>query len=176
MHDVIEDSEVVELDTVQTTNGTTVKQSSSVSGSDEVTDTSSWSDTQKLVVHAQGDFSIPVVGELGIEVTDTSTIVQDGSTEREQEFSWEQPVVVPAESTVIATILVTRSTLTLPYTLIGSYEYDSGANVAGKLGGGTYHGVNSHRLRVKLTQVDLDGNRAANPAAQPPPLLRQRST
>jgi hypothetical protein len=125
------------------------------------------------VVHAEGGFDIPIVGELGIEVTDTSTFVQNGSTEKTRKWAWEQPVVVPPRSKVITTITITRSTLTVPYTLSGSYVYNSGSKVAGKLTGGTYHGVNDHKLIVHMDQEDLDGNRASNPAPLPLPLLLQ---
>jgi hypothetical protein len=174
-HDVQEYDAPDELDTVTVENGTQVRQTSTISGSEKRTDSSSWSDTQHLVVHADGAFSIPVVGDLGIEVTDTSTFVQNGSTERVSKFSWEQPVVVPAESKVVAHIVVTRSTLTLPYTLKGSYEYYSGAKVRGTLGGGTYHGVNSHTLDTDMQQFDLDGNPVSSPALQPKPLLLQQA-
>jgi hypothetical protein len=169
-HDVIEDNEIVELDTVEQENGSTKDQTTTVSGSERLTDTSSWSDTQDLVVHADGKLSIPVVGELGIEVTDTSTFVQNGSTESTHKWSWEQPVVVPAESTLTTTIVITRSTLTVPYTLSGSYEYYSGAKAAGKLDGGTYHGVNNHKLEVHFDP----GDASRSGAPQPKPLLLQR--
>ena len=172
-HVVIEDNAIDELDTVTNTNATEVRQTTTISGLERLNDTSSWSDTQNLVVHAEGAFSIPMVGDLGVEVTDTSTFVQNGSQESVKKFSWEQPVVVPAESKVVATVTVTRSTLTVPYSLKGSFEYDSGAKVAGTLSGGTYHGVNSHGLAVELRQTDLDGNRVANPVVQPKPLLVQ---
>jgi hypothetical protein len=174
-HAVIEDSEIVELDTVTNTNATSVTQATTVSGSHRLIDTSSWSDTQNLVVYAGGKLSIPVVGDLGVEVTDTSTFVQNGSTEDSHKWAWEQEVVVPAESKVVASITITRSTLTVPYTLTGSYEYDSGAKAAGTLDG-IYHGVNSHGLDVDLRQYGLDGSRAAHPAAQPKPLQLQRIT
>jgi hypothetical protein len=173
-HDVIEEQDAPdELDTVTNTNGTEVRQKTTISGSETLTDTASWSDTQHLVVHAEGAFSIPVVGDLGVEVTNTSTFVQNGSTESVNQFAWEQPVVVPAMSEVVAHVVVTRSTLTVPYSLKGSFEYDSGAKVRGTLDGGTYHGVNSHNLHTDLEQFDLDGNPVTNPVVQPKPLLVQ---
>jgi hypothetical protein len=51
-HAVIEDSEVVELDTVRNRNATTVTQRTTISGQHRLTESSSWSDTQNLVVYA----------------------------------------------------------------------------------------------------------------------------
>lgn len=170
-HASIDNSSLDQLDTVTQTNATNVRQQTTISGSQRLTDSSSWSDTQDLTVYIAGDVSIPVVGGVDVEVTDHSTFVQNGSTETTRKFSWEQPVVVPAQSQVVTTVTVTRSTLTVPYTLSGSYEYDSGAKVAGTLDG-TYHGVDSHDLEVTITQTDLDGARAASPVGQPKPQLR----
>ena len=174
-HAVIEDSELVELDTVRNRNATALTQTTTVSGHHRLAETASWSDTQNLVVNATGKFDIPMVGELGVDVTDTSTFVQNGSTESSHRWEWEQPVVVAPESQVVAYITVTSSKLAVPYTLTGSYVYDSGAKVAGTLGGGTYHGVNGHSLYVDLQQLDLDGNPVSNPVPQPKPLLLRRS-
>jgi len=92
--------------------------------------------------------------------------VQNGSTSTTRKFAWSQPVLVPAKSKVVATVAVTKTTLTVPYTLSGDYVYASGARVAGT-NGGTFTGVNSHDLEVTLTQFNLDGTPAARPVDQP---------
>ncbi len=68
---------------------------------------------------------------------------------------------------------VTPSTLTVPCTLSGSYDDDSGVKVAGTHGGGTYQGVDSHGLRASLQQTNLDGSGAAHPVVEPEPQLLQ---
>jgi hypothetical protein len=60
---------------------------------------------------------------------------------------------------------VTLSTLTVPYTLSGDYVYRSDARAAGTVTG-TYSGVVSHDLEVKLAQFNLDGTPAARPVPQ----------
>jgi hypothetical protein len=50
--------------------------------------------------------------------------------------------------------------------MAGTYVYRSGAREPGSITG-TYTGINSHDLEVKLDQFNLDGTPAARPVQQP---------
>lgn len=159
-------SHLEELDTVTDPNRTSVQQSTTLSGQKTETDTEGWSDTLGLKVTVSGGVQIPLVANGSVSVEGSATFTQNGSTSTAHQFTWQQPVLVPPESEVVATIAVTESTLTVPYTLTGSYVYQSGARVAGSVGG-TYTGTNSHDLEVRFDQLNLDGTPAARPVQQP---------
>jgi hypothetical protein len=155
-----------ELDQVTNTNLTSVQQSTTISGSKTVTDTEGWSDSLGLKVTVSGGVSIPLIADGKVSVEGSATFTQNGSTSTGRTFTWQQPVLVPAKSQVVATVAVTQSTLTVPYSMSGNYVYGSGAKVSGTITG-TYSGTNSHNLEVDLTQLNLNGTAAAHPVQQP---------
>ncbi len=165
-HLQITDASLDSLDKVTNTNDTNVQQSTTISGTKTVTDTQGWSNTYGLKVTMSGSIGIPLISDFKVSVEGSATWTQNGSTTSTQTFAWSQPVLVPAKSKVVATVAVTKTTLTVPYTLSGNYVYASGARVAGT-NGGTFTGVNSHDLQVTLTQFNLDGTPAARPVQQP---------
>jgi Clostridium epsilon toxin ETX/Bacillus mosquitocidal toxin MTX2 len=154
------------LDRVTNTNSTNVQQSTTISGEKTVTDTQGWSNTYGVKVTISGGIKIPLVSDFKVTVEGSASWTQNGSTSTTRKFAWQQPVLVPAKSKVVATVAVTKTTLTVPYTLSGDYVYSSGARVAGT-NGGTFTGVTSHDLEVTLTQFNLDGTPAARPIQQP---------
>jgi hypothetical protein len=143
-----------------------VQQSTTISGEKTTTDTQGWSNTYGLKVTMSGGVKIPFISDFKVTVEGSASWTKNGSTSTTRKFAWSQPVLVPAKSKVVATIAVTKTTLTVPYTLAGDYVYASGTRVAG-LNGGTFTGVNSHDLEVTLTQFNLDGTPAATPVPQP---------
>ena len=155
-----------ELDKVTNTNKTTVQQSTTISGQKLVTDTQSWSSTFGLKVTVSGGVSIPLVADSRVTVEGSATFNNNGSSSSSRMFTWQQPVLVPAKSRVVATVAVTESTVVVPYTMSGTYRYRSGAGVPGSISG-TYSGINSHDLEVTLEQFNLDGTPAAGPVEQP---------
>jgi len=76
---------------------------------------------------------------------------------------------------LVATVTITHATITVGYTLTGDYVYNSGARIAGSLGG-TYSGANSEDFQVTLVQTNLDGTPAAHPAVQQPATMLQFAT
>jgi hypothetical protein len=173
-HLQITDTSLDELDKVSNTNNTAVQQSTTISGTKTVSDVQGWSNTYGLTVSVSAKVGIPLIGDTTVTVGGSASWVKNGSTTTTNTFTWSQPVLVPAHSRVDATVAVTKSTLTVPYTLSGYYVYNSGAAVAGT-NSGTYTGVNSHDLQVTLTQLNLDGTLAAKPVAQPKAtLLKQK--
>jgi hypothetical protein len=154
------------LDKVTNTNSTNVQQSTTISGSKTVSETQGWSDTVGVKVTMSGGVKIPFVSDFKVTVEGTASFTQNGSTTTSRTFSWQQPVLVPAKSKVVATVAITKTTLTVPYTLTGNFLYASGTLIPGTTAG-RYSGVNGHDLEVKLEQFNLDGTPAAKPVGQP---------
>ena len=161
-----------QLDRVSHTNNTNVQQSTTVSGSKTVTNTHGWSATAGIKVTVKGSVGIPFVSKGEISVEGSFSYTKNGSSTTSETFAWSQPVLVPAKSQVVATVAITKTTLNVPYTLVGNYVYESGALVGGTEGG-TFNGVNGHDLEVRLDQFNLDGTPAAKPAPQPQAQLLQ---
>jgi hypothetical protein len=122
-----------------------------------------------------GGVGIPFLAHGNITVEGSASFTHNGSTSDARTFTWQQPVLVPAKSEVVATVAVTRSTLVVPYTLSGTYLYRSGARKPGSISG-TYSGTNSHDFEVRLAQFNLDGTPAARPVPQPPAALVETVT
>jgi hypothetical protein len=158
------------LDSVTNTNSTNVQQSTTVSGEKSVAETYGWKHAQGVKVTASAKVGIPFIGSTQITVEGSLNFEQNGSTTTTRKFAWQQPVLVPAKSKVVAHVAVTKTRLRVPYVLDGSFVYASGLRVPGT-SGGVFEGVNGHDLDVTLTQFDLDGTPAARPADQPPAAL-----
>ncbi len=171
-HAQITASSLQALDKVTNTNSTNVQQSTTISGEKTVTETHGWKDTYGVKVTMSGSVGIPLVSDFKVSVEGSASWEQNGSSSTARKFAWSQPVIVPAKSKVVATVAVTETTLSVPYTLSGSFVYGSGARVPGSVGG-TFSGVNSHDLQVALTQFNLDGTPAAVPVPQPQASLLQ---
>lgn len=154
------------LEKVTHTNATNVQQSTSISGSKTVTDTQGWSDSVGVKVTVSGGVGIPLLADGKVTVEGSANFTQNGQTSNSRTFSWQQPVLVPAHSKVVATVAVTKSTLVVPYALSGNFLYTSGFLAPGSTSG-SYAGVNAHDLEVRLDQFNLDGTPAAKPAPQP---------
>ena len=158
------------LDRVTNTNSTNVQQSTTVSGEKSVAESYGWKHTQGVKVTASAKVGIPLIGSTQITVEGSLSFEQNGTSTTSRKFAWQQPVIVPAKSKVIATVAVTKTTLNVPYTLHGAFVYASGLRVPGT-SGGLFSGVNGHDLDVTLTQFNLDGTPAARPVDQPPAQL-----
>lgn len=163
-------SSIDELDKVNNTNSTMVQQSTTISGQRQLTDARGWSDTYgvKVTVSTSLKVDVPLLaeGKIGVSAEGSASFVQNGTTTSQATFGWQQPVLVPAKSIVVADVTVTRTTLVVPYAMSGSVLYASGAQAPYSIDG-TYSGVNSHDLQVTLTQYNLDGTPAAVSIAQP---------
>jgi hypothetical protein len=161
-------SELRTLDTVTNINSTNVQQTTTVSGSQKDTESHGWETHFILKAWAEFKVKIPLIHETTFHLEGSCEWIQNGSQSSEQDFSWEQPVIVPTKSKVVARIAVTDTTISVPYTLSGQYIYRSGATVSGAIDG-TFSGTSGHDLQVSLTQYNLDGTPAARAVAQPQP-------
>ncbi len=139
------------------TNKTSQPQTSSISGSESVSETSGWSDSLAVKVGVSTTFKtgIPFLaeGKITVSLDVTNTYTWNGSTTRTKTWSFNTPVTVPANSTYVALIAATISTISVPYTLTGTLILKSGARVPGIVNG-MYTGSNSHDLTVTYIKQD----------------------
>jgi hypothetical protein len=135
----------MELDTETQTNETDVTQSTTISGSTSVTETSGWSDSlaEHVGVNTQFHVGIPVLvgGNIGLSVDVTHTYTSSGSQSTQHTWSWSQTIAVPAHKKVTATVNVGIGDIQVPYTVDGTVVFTSGAKIVGT-GRGTYRGTN----------------------------------
>lgn len=145
-----------ELTSETVTNQTTVSQTSTVAGSETVTETSGWSNSLAISVGVKSTFecSIPFVGGAKIEVSAqvTDTYTWNGSNSRSKTWSWSTPVTVPPGGVTTAIIAATVSTIAVPYTLSGTAVFKSGVKMPAQLKG-VYTGTNSHNVTVKFVSL-----------------------
>jgi hypothetical protein len=136
-------------------NNTSQAQTSSISGSASVTETSGWSDSLavKLGVKTTIEVGIPFIAdgkvELSLEVTNTYT--WNGSISKTKTWGFNTPVSVPPHITIVGLVSATLSTISVPYTLRGTFIHQSGVRLQGSITG-TYVGTNSHDLTVTFIQ------------------------
>ena len=138
-------------------NNTTQTQTSSISGSESVTETSGWSDSLAVKVGVSTSFKtgIPFIaeGKITVSLDVTNTYTWNGSTSRTKTWSFNTPVSVPANTTYVALIAATVTTISVPYTMTGTLILKSGARVPGIING-LYTGSNSHDLTVTYIKQD----------------------
>lgn len=139
------------------TNNTSQTQTSSISGSESVTETSGWSDALAVKVGVSTSFKtgIPFIaeGKVTVSLDVTNTYTWNGSTSRSKTWSFNTPVSVPANTTYVALIAATVTTISVPYTMSGTLILQSGARVPGLISG-LYTGSNSHDLTVTYIKQD----------------------
>lgn len=150
-------------------NNTDVSQSSSISGSRSIAETSGWSDSLAVKVGAKTTFKtgIPYVAEGKIEVSVelTNTYTWNGSETETKTWNFSTPVTVPPHSAIVALVAATLSTIAVPYTLSGTLILQSGAQLPGHVSG-IYTGSNSHDMTVTFTPVG-PGTKNLKPMTMP---------
>ena len=138
-------------------NRTTQPQTSSISGSATVSETSGWSDSLAVKVGVSTSFKtgIPFVaeGKVTVSVDVTNTYTWNGSTTKTKTWGFNTPVSVPPHTSIVALVSATVSTIAVPYTLTGTFVLKSGVRIPGSVKG-LYTGSNSHDLTVTFIQQD----------------------
>jgi hypothetical protein len=173
-HTVVTDNSLEQLDHLDRKNSSNITQGPfELSGSKTFEDKHGWSDTFGAEVKVSGGIGIPLLADGQISVTGSFNYTQDGSQTTQTTFSWRDDIDVPAKSEIVATIAVSRSSLTVPYTMTGNYVYRTGVLETGSLPG-TYTGICSHDIAETIDQYNLDGSPAAHPAPQSTPTLLMR--
>jgi hypothetical protein len=144
------------------TNRTTSAQTSTVSGSETVTETSGWSDSLGFKVGVKTSFEtgIPFVAEGKVEVSAevSNTYTWNGSQSTAKTWAFSTPVTVPPGGVSSVIITATMSTIAVPYTATGTAVFKSGAKVAGQITG-LYTGTNSHDLTVTFASLNPASDR-----------------
>jgi Repeat of unknown function (DUF5648)/Clostridium epsilon toxin ETX/Bacillus mosquitocidal toxin MTX2 len=155
-HGTIQSTHLDSLYSIVIKNASSVPQSSQVEGTQAVTDTTGWSSTveAKVGVTVSGEIGIPFVESGKIEVSAQAgySYVWNGSKTVSKSWSWKQPVVVPAQSTIQASVAVAQSSVTVPYTVQGVFVFSDGSTAAA-MQSGFYSGINSHDLSVSIANV-----------------------
>jgi Clostridium epsilon toxin ETX/Bacillus mosquitocidal toxin MTX2 len=141
-------------------NGTSVSQSSTLSFTFKVDETSGWSNTLsvKVGVSATAKASVPLVaeGSVTVSVDVTNTYVSNGSITLSKSFSFSDPVIVPPHQTVESVVTMSRANVEVPYLQRAIFLLNSGARVEGIIKG-VYTGSNTYDVMVRTNQIDKDG-------------------
>jgi hypothetical protein len=136
-------------------NQTPQPQSSTISGSESVTETSGWSDSLAVKVGVSTTFEteIPFVADakVTVSVDVTNTYTWNGSTAKAKVWGFNTPVNVPPGTTMVCLVAVTISTIAVPFTVSGTFILKSGTRVPG-VATGVYTGSNSHDLTVTFVE------------------------
>jgi hypothetical protein len=161
-HAAVLQSGPAELYRQTVTNRTTSAQTSTVSGSETVTETSGWSDSLGFKVGVKTSFEtgIPFVAEGKVEVSAevSNTYTWNGSQSTAKTWAFSTPVTVPPGGVSSVIITATMSTIAVPYTATGTAVFKSGAKVAGQITG-LYTGTNSHDLTVTFASLNPASDR-----------------
>lgn len=132
-------------------------QTSMISGSVVVSDTTAWSD--ELLAGARAHASIkgqvPVVssGKVVLSSETSHAFMRNGAATTGKTWGFNAPAAVPPNSAMMCLVAAIRSHIIVPYKLHGAFTLASGHQVAGSVDG-TYSGANCHDLSVTLTTYD----------------------
>ena len=132
-------------------------QTSLISGSVTVSDTTAWLDELAPQVTAPDGFRgpVPVVsaGKIVLSNDGGHVYIRNGAATTAKTWGFSAPAAVPPRSSMTCLVSATRSAILVPYRLTGSFTLASGRQVAGRVAG-TYSGANCHELAVALTTYD----------------------
>jgi hypothetical protein len=134
-------------------NNTAQTQSSSITGSISVSETSGWSDTLGFKVGVSTSFKtgVPCIaeGKVTVSVEMSNTYTWNGSTTNTKTWGFSTPVSVPAHSKMSAVVSAHRSTIVVPYSQIAIFEFASGVKTKMRVDG-KYKGTHCHDLTVSF--------------------------
>jgi hypothetical protein len=132
-------------------------QTSLISGSVTVSDTTGWTDELAAQAPAPDGFRgpVPVVyaGKIVLSNDAGHTYIRNGAATTAKTWGFNAPAAVPPRSSMTCLVSATRSAIRVPYRLSGTFTLASGRQVTGRVAG-TYSGANCHDLAVALTTYD----------------------
>jgi hypothetical protein len=147
--------EQLEVFNQEVPNSSTVEQQTSLGSSEALTQTSGWSDSLQagIKVTAEGQVGIPFVanGKLQVSINVKNTYVWNGSTTTSTEWNWQANVVTPPQTTVTVSVLITQTTIVVPYQQAVSILYQSGATYTGFISG-SYTGKSMDDATISYSQ------------------------
>ncbi len=144
--------------TLPVVNNTPQTQTSKITLSGSVSETSSWSNTLggKVGVETEVSAGIPLLAEGKVKVSAEVNYSHTwgGSETRSRAWSVETAVTVPPNQAYVAMGVVSVSTIAVPYTLHVTVVLRSGRKIPGQTIKGIYTGSNSHDFNVKYVVQD----------------------
>jgi hypothetical protein len=151
-------------------------QTSMISGSVTVSDTTGWSDD--LLTEAPTPFgfrhAVPVFqgGSIMLTTDASHAYIRNGAATTAKTWGFNAPAAVPPRSSMTCLVSATRSSIRVPYRISGSFTLASGRKVRGSVTG-MYTGSNCHDLNVALTTFDPApaGNCTINRPLTPMPTI-----
>lgn len=118
----------------------------------------------KVAVETTIGVTWPFIAGGGIKVSAeaSSKYSQETTTTESITFKDSTNIAVPPRSIIKAIVLISRTTIHVPYKLTGTVRFKSGRTVENYTESGTYTGSNAHDLYVKVKQTDLKTNNVTN--------------
>jgi hypothetical protein len=132
-------------------------QTSMLSGSVMVSDTTAWSDELQARALAPASFkgAVPVAssGKVVLSSETGHDYIRNGAATSGKTWGFNAPAAVPPNSSMTCLVSAIRTAVIVPYTLHGAFTLASGCRLSGSVDG-TYSGSNCHDLSVTLTTYD----------------------
>jgi hypothetical protein len=132
-------------------------QTSMISGSVTVSDTTGWCDELGAGTQGPDGFkgAVPVVSFSKVVMSADAGhgYLRNSAATTPKTWGFNAPAAVPPNSAMMCLVSAIRSSIVVPYTLHGVFTLASGRRVAGSVDG-TYSGSNCHDLSVTLTTYD----------------------
>ncbi|XP_061434076.1 aerolysin-like protein [Lethenteron reissneri] len=155
MHQVLPNVQIAEIKEMEYTNNTSVVQEHTLQSSLKVTETSSWSTTNKIEFTFSLTVSagIPEVVEgeagFGFTLSSETTHALEESVERMETLTF--PVCVPPHKTVTVVVSIGRANIDLPYTALLRITCMNGALFDVPLSG-VYKGLTYTKMTARATE------------------------
>lgn len=127
-----------------------------LSGSIIITETSSWTNTPAATLGPDVEYRYGVPGVSGDDFILSNEPVDyaaNCAVTRMTDWAFDTPYIVPPHTSMRAAIVLTYSTVSVPYVLVGQLRFESGARVIGAIRG-NYLGTNAHSLTASFTPHD----------------------
>ncbi|MGH6900336.1 MAG: ETX/MTX2 family pore-forming toxin [Geminicoccaceae bacterium] len=137
-------------------NGSSVEQTSEISGEATVTEEFGFSNSLGISVAVATEFKcgFPALaeGKVGVTVTGSYEHTWSRSESRSKTWSFSTPLVVPPGTTMAVDVKATKSEIEVPYSTDVLVEYESGTKLRVPMEG-IYSGSSTHSLMVTFRQV-----------------------
>ena len=169
-HAVIGTPTELNLYDVEHTNSTSGPITYALSGSKDVENSSEWKNTQTAGVQAsleiEGKVGVPILAQgsakARIEISGSVAFVQGKTVKITDHWQWQENFTAKAWRITRTTFEVSQNTMDVPYTINGSFVYNSGAQVPGTQQG-IYSGTSTHLLKAKHREYYLNGDPVLEP-------------
>jgi hypothetical protein len=159
-HSTIKETNPSDIYEQTVVNDLDIPQTSSIHGSRSVEEMSGWSDTLGIRIGLKTEFKtkIPIIadGKVELSVDVSNEYTWNGSTTHTHDWSFDTPITLQAHTKGKVVIIVSISTISVPYTMTGNHVHKSGTKIPGIVTG-TYTGTNSHNQQVRFFKPAENG-------------------